>query len=155
MASRTAGEGVDHELLWQPSQRGGQGQGLAQAQPVAAGHRRPGADQGDVRQPVDAAGARRRPGRVDDDRQARPVPGLDQLAQVTAALDDANAGPGRAHPSCYQEAGGVVTPVGMPDARNEHVVQPRSMLRSRKWVAHDMQGPWLRMACSERSVSSA
>jgi hypothetical protein len=60
----------------------------------------------------------------------------------------------RAQTAGHLESGGVVASQVVADTDNEHrpgrLAQLRFTVSSRKWVAHEMQGSWLRIACSQR-----
>ena len=93
------------------------------------------------------------------------VEGVDEGADVDRrrSLGDAARGHGR--------AGAVVAPVLVPDSGHHDAWPVRASgaasrresvpghdgttVTSRKWAAHEMQGSWLRTACSQRHCSSS
>src|SRR5512132_1590094 len=121
------------------SRRGGEGCGNGLVARVDAMHRAglgPGADG------------------IDEKRLAGPVNGLDDRDGLTlelAHLDSVQHALTEA--LRHDQARGVIA---LPRVSNpEHERQRRSTSSWRKWVAQEMQGSWLRIACSQRSPSSA
>ena len=104
---------------------------------------------------VHRARMRARADGVDRDDPRRVLPGGHERAGIPVALE---------HGNCFGDTGrGAPRATNRPAASSPRPSVPTptttvmicSTVRSRKWVAQEMQGSWLRIACSQRRVSSS
>ncbi len=146
---------VEDDPAGQPSERPRQLDRLADAQRVRRrrGHRR--RDRlGRRVDPMDGAGGRARADRVDEQRLVGAVERLDQRDRLPLQGPDLHAGRHALPQELRRRQPRRVVPLpGVPDPEDE--LQRRSTSSWRKCVAQEMQGSWLRIACSQRRPSSS